>query len=142
MVGEGAYGQVFSATQQQTGELVAVKKILRTEIDRDVRDECLKLAKCSHSQIITYLDVSQPVLDLTSTHSWTTSLDSAPLSKSNRTCLCLKRHVQSSGVTGCMPIINLFGGGGGGDICMWFQSQCSSIVQKHNVADTNPEVSS
>jgi serine/threonine protein kinase len=108
MVGEGAYGQVFSATEQQTGELVAVKKILRTEIDRYVRDECLNLAKCSHSQIITYLDVSQPVHDLTSTHSLTTSLDSSPLSQSNRTCLCLKRHVQSSGVTGCRPIMVSF----------------------------------
>jgi serine/threonine protein kinase len=58
MVGEGAYGEVFSATYQRTGEVCAVKKILRTEIDRYVRDECLNLAKCNHSQIITYKDVS------------------------------------------------------------------------------------
>lgn len=61
-MGEGSYGEVFSAVHKQTGEVWAIKKIKRSEIDRYVRDECLNLAKCNHSQIITYKDVS--LLDL------------------------------------------------------------------------------
>jgi len=58
VVGRGAYGEAFSATHQQTGEVWAIKKIPRTDVDRYVREECLNLAKCNHTQIIGYIDVS------------------------------------------------------------------------------------
>jgi hypothetical protein len=45
-VGEGACGEVYSVVHKQTGEVWAVKKIKRGEIDRYVRDECLNLARC------------------------------------------------------------------------------------------------
>jgi hypothetical protein len=60
LVGEGGFGGVFSATLKQTGQIWAIKKIPREEIDRYVRGECINLAKCNHSQIITYKDVSSP----------------------------------------------------------------------------------
>jgi hypothetical protein len=56
-VGKGAYGEVFSATHQSTGEVWAIKKFIRTSVDRYVRDECVNLAKCDCQHIITFKDV-------------------------------------------------------------------------------------
>ena len=56
-VGKGAYGEVFRAEDKRTKEIVAIKRIARSDIDRFVVEEVQNLSKCRHHQIIQFKEV-------------------------------------------------------------------------------------
>lgn len=59
-VGRGAYGEVFKARDRRTEEIVAIKRIARSDIDRFVVEEVQNLSKCRHHQIIQFKEVRSP----------------------------------------------------------------------------------
>jgi hypothetical protein len=58
-IGEGAHGDVYSATRLQTGDVVAVKRIPKHLADDYVRSKYTSLSVCNHSNIIAYKQVRQ-----------------------------------------------------------------------------------
>ena len=61
-VGKGAYGEVFRAQDKRTKDIVAIKRIARSDIDRFVVEEVQNLSKCRHHQIIQFKEVPTPIL--------------------------------------------------------------------------------
>lgn len=59
MVGKGAYGEVYKAQDRRTNEIVAIKRIARSDIDRFVVEEVQNLSKCRHHQIIQFKEVGK-----------------------------------------------------------------------------------
>lgn len=63
-VGKGAYGEVFRAQDKRTQEIVAIKRIARSDIDRFVVEEVQNLSKCRHHQIIQFKEVLTMLLSV------------------------------------------------------------------------------
>jgi len=57
LVAESDYSRVYRATDQRTGETVAVKTIDLFKVDHHVEEECLNLARCFHTNIVGFKEV-------------------------------------------------------------------------------------
>lgn len=60
LVGKGTYGSVFSATNNQTGQKVAIKKLGKIEDTIDAKRilrEIMIMKNCKHENILGLLDV-------------------------------------------------------------------------------------
>jgi len=55
--GRGAYGEVHRVKDKRSQEIVAIKTIPRTAVDRFVIEEVQNLSKCHHPQIIQFREV-------------------------------------------------------------------------------------